>query len=583
LGIKARARAAYQALLGRPSAHDQGVFDASPRRANTNDSTTRPIGSAVLTDATGEGRLTALSLLDYFAEVFTPATVCITKRQEQVAALEYTFQPRQGEDPEDKAVEDQVRAAVEYFGYGGGLGGPRSLWRTFTDKLIWSALTIDAVPLWVDRSTGPIAGHRLLNGLTVAPVLDPKGWVPKPPAVAYKQYSNGKLVGQFTADDLHYFVLRPRPKTPYGFPPTEAIVSSILTYLYSENWNLDFFINGDKDSGYWEMAEGLTPPQWRQFEEFINELDPSTPDARGHGKPVPHGTVHHPWKVRSDMEWDKLQLRIITLTAAMYGLNASTIGFAAETYKSAEEGQVEASRRWGLVPLMIYVGEIANAVLRDLGLDLIEHTWAPEDDDPLEQATVIQTAGTSVLTRNDARRRLGEDTVEDSPLANCLYEVLPTGILVFHDPDRPNEKYMIEAPKDEAASDDPEAALVEAPEDDELEPGDVPAELEPGGDDDAIDDEADQALRQWRRKARARIPAGRPCPFATTAIPPRAQVYVAQRLEHCETRADVDAVFVAVRDPANLGLSLTDTVSELRGMVESAIGEMDHRSNGGAK
>jgi len=42
-------------------------------------------------------------------------------------------------------------------------------------------------------------------------------------------------------------------------------------------------------------------------------------------------------------------------------------------------------------------------------------------------------------------------------------------------------------------------------------------------------------------------------------------------------------VFVAVRDPANLGLSLTDTVSELRGMVESAIGEMDHRSNGGAK
>ena len=405
--------------------------------------------------------------------------------------------------------------------------------------------------------------------------------MPEPPAVAYKKWGNGRVVGTFTADALHYFVLRPRPNTPYGFPPTEAIVSSILTYLYSENWNLDFFLNGSKEEGYWEMAEGLTPKQWTTFETFINELNPEKPDSRGQGKPVPHGTKHHSWRIRSEMEWDKLQLRIITLCAAMYGLNAATIGFAGEVYKEAQEGQVDAAKRWGLVPLMKFIGEIAQAVLRDLDLTLIEHTWAPEEDDPLEMATVISTAGPSVLTRNDARRRLGEDQVEGSPLANCLYEILPTGILVFHDPDRFGEKYMIEAPKEEAATDDPEAALVEATDDEEGEGGEDDAQLE-SGDEDAFDQDAEQALRQWRDKARTRIPVGRPAPFATTAIPPRAQVYVAQRLTHCQSREDVDAVFVAVRDPANLGLTLTGTVNELRGMVESTIETMDHRGNGGA-
>ncbi|MCK5407708.1 MAG: hypothetical protein KAJ37_09645 [Candidatus Krumholzibacteria bacterium] len=572
-----RARKAYQALTGR-DVYDQSLYDA-PRRP-THDKSDRPIGSAVLTDATGEGRLSALSLLDWFAESFTPATICIQKRQEQVAALDYTFQPKQGKDPEAPEVEDQVRAATEYFGYGGGLGGPRTLWRAFTDKVIWSALSIDAVPLFVDRQAGEgVSNHRLLNGLTIAPVLDANGWTPEPPEIAYKQWTNGKVTGQFTADALHYFVLKPRPKTPYGFPPTEAIVTAILTYLYTENWNIDFFLSGSKEDGFWEMAEGLTPKQWPAFEDFIDKVDPAKPAKGGHGKSVPHGTKHHPWKVRSDMEWDKLQLRIITLCAAMYGLNAATIGFAGEVYKEAQEGQVEASKRWGLVPLMKNVGEIANAILRDLGLDLIEHGWAPEENDPVEMSTVISTVGPAVLTRNAARRRLGEDVVEDSPLANCLYEVLPSGILVFHDPDRPGEKYMIEANVEAPVSDDPEAALEEGPdEDEELEPGDAPPD---DADEDAIDDEADQALRQWRRKARVRIPAGRPAPFATTAIPPRAQVYVAQRLEHCQSRDDVDAVFAAVRDPANLGLSLTESFAEVRGMVESAIGTLDHRNNGG--
>lgn len=531
-----RAKAAWRILT-----HNQALPSARDLRGATQYSSPKAklLGSQVDPNARG-GALSTFQLLDLFSEIFAPATLCILKRQEQVAGLQFDFVAREGEDPRSPEVQKQIAAARAYIGVDGGLGGRGTSWHSFIRQLIWDLLALDAAPIWRERAPATVVSHRQLWGATIQPLRDDHGWIPTPPDKAFVQWIDGKIVGDYTLDTLSYQVLNPRRKTPYGFPPTEALIMQILSWLRSEDWNLEFFDTGNSADGYWRTPDDWTPEMIKDFYEFVTLVDQS---FGGKSPWAPAGPEWISRKRRTDMEWDKLQTRIITLAAAMFGLNATTIGFASETYRTSNDEQIQMARRWGLVPIMLYIAEMMDGILRDIGLDKIIFRWAPEDGDKVKVAQMIRMTGPTVLSTNEARTLLGETRVE-SALADCLYERTNDGFFVIYDPEKPGETYLVETAgklaeeKLEAGDEDIEGR----PKDDGREDITLPVKK--------VSRAMQADLVRWREKALRKLSLGEPLTFGfkSMSIPTELRSKLAVDVSHAQSVQDVQNIFAPYLD-----------------------------------
>jgi len=574
--LGSRLGAAWQALRGQQP-HNQGR-DWWNAPAENNDSSTPDSGVLGLrSEATGDGRLAALSFLEWVAEVYSPATICIAKRQEQLSSLRFSFKAKDPDKAEAPEIEAQIARAKEYVTRRGGLGGPGVPWREFLLEAIWDALAIDALPIWVERDgAGNITGHRMLSGLGVIPKRDANGWVPRPPEIAFEQWINGRRVqvnGRpgYTAEELYYFRMRPRKKTVWGFPACEALVSQVMAWLFSEDWNLSFFTEGDTTEGTWRTPDSWTVDQIIKFTQFVNTRPKLDPKARHKSSWTPAGPQFEPTRRRDDMEWDDLQMRAIHLTAALFGFNATTIGFAGQVYKESQEDQIKAATRWGLVPTMLFIKDFIDLCLEDIGCGEIEQDWLPEEEDRLKLSQLIRNAGPNVLTTNQARALLGQDEV-DSRLGNCLYMVTATGLLVTYDPAAADpeaaykitfsEKPLPAAEASEEGMTDPE----DAPEQEDIE---TPADAsERAGADEPLDAAAQADLELWERKALRRLRQGKGLgTFASQAIPGATQSAIRRSLRAATTPDDVRRAFRGAQEWRSRGESALNQLTDMAEMV----------------
>lgn len=543
------------------------------------------------------GGMLAFGFLEWFADNYVPATICIAKRQEQIAAVNHAFQLRvelkDDVDPESAEVKRQIQAAVDYCDRDGGLDGPTSMWRTFTKKLIWEALSVDAIPVWRERdASGAITAHRLIRGATIAPRLDDNGWVPTPPAVAFQQYQDGVPAKDFNTNEMLYFVFNPRIKTPYGFPPCEALIYQILAWLHSEKWNVDFFRSGDLAEGYWQAPDDWTPEKMENFWNFIMRTREAQAQGDTRSPWIPVGPKWIPRRVRSDMQWEALQMKALSLTAALFGLNSASIGFAGEQYKVAQEGQIEMARRWGLVPMLLFIKEVIDQFLKDLGLDKVEFTWAPEQLDKLKLAQMISQVSPMVLSVNEARKLLGEDPV-DGKFANCLYERAGNGLYVIYDPDRPGESYGIQLQMEKVGEEAGDGSNGKVPP--QLEKAAKAAEEAAGkGDTDEDNEDEDSSqqdqsrrivlpqslsrgaqddLRRWEQKALRMVNEdGCRVRFVSRQIPGHIQAAIRDRLPAARSADQVAEVFSQALDtPTNM----TEALTLFQKMVDCEAGRLD--------
>ena len=104
---------------------------------------------------------------------------------------------------------------------------------TFIDWMMMSLeeiLVLDAWAIWPQRTVGgDLYGFQILDGATIKPLLDERGMRPMPPQAAYQQILYGfprseftansdspEADGEFTADDLSYFIRNRRANSVYG-------------------------------------------------------------------------------------------------------------------------------------------------------------------------------------------------------------------------------------------------------------------------------------------------------------------------------------------------------------------------------
>ena len=317
-------------------------------------------------------------------EAYDVAEIAIWHRIDSIRSLDWKLVPMDGfnGDPTE-AIEAGMQA----------LARPDRLlsFETWLAKWLYDVLAFDAGSLYRLRNRGgQCVGLSVVDGTTIAPLLDYWGNPPAPPAEAYVQFSNGVPWNWLTRNDLIYEPFRPVPRSPYGRPPLETILLNANTDIRFQVYFLQRFTEGNIPEAFASAPETWTPDQIENWQRYWDSMIYGDQSGKHQIKWMPGGSSIT-WSNEKDFT-DQFSLFLMRKTCAAFHVVPADLGFTENVNKSSGESQADVQDRVGDRPLVRYIQRVLTNFLQDdLHLPL-RHAFdlGEEQEDRLQQAQADQ-------------------------------------------------------------------------------------------------------------------------------------------------------------------------------------------------
>ena len=305
----------------------------------------------------------AFSTLQGIIEAYDVAQMAITHRIDSVRSLDWYLEPNEG-------IVGDLTPAVAYVKQ--ILSKPDHVlpFRAWVSKFLWDVLAYDAGTLYrIRNNAGRAVGLQVIDGTTIAPLLDYHGNRPLAPAPAFVQYAQGVPWNWLTNQDLIYVPFRPLPNSPYGKSPLESILLNANTDLRFQNYFLQRFTEGTMPEGFATAPEAWTPDQIEDFQEAWDALMLGDDTKKHQIRWTPAGTTFT-FPKESPFQAD-FSLFLMRKTAAAYHVTPADLGFTDEVNRASGETQADVQFRIGDLPLIQHVQDIlTDFIQNDLGMPL---------------------------------------------------------------------------------------------------------------------------------------------------------------------------------------------------------------------
>lgn len=448
------------------------------------------------------------------------ARACINKRQEQIHNLEWEIVSTNPENDE-KLPEDAVRTIKDFFRQ---IAGPSKNFRQFLDMVIDDLLTLDGAAIERVRDGNQLALLWPVDAATIRLRVSDSGMVPLPPEVAYEQWVRGKLVAEFTTDDMSYLMMNARTNSPYGLSPLESLILIVNAALKSEGSNLAMLTQGNIPEGLISLPTEWTADQIKDFQLQWDAMTAGDIAQQRQVKFIPggQGTQYIPTKKPSDMEFSEMEKWLAVKTCAMFGVSPQSIGMTFDINKATASEQATLTKNESIRPLVNLLEEFFDFIIQnDLGFtDLRFHFKESDIRDEKSDAEVgTKYISMGVRTINEVRADLGLDAIDggDEP-----FVMTGTGPVLLKDVINP-----------------PEPVAPPAPQEDQPAPSKPQEPPEPPDEIDAVAD-----LKRWRKVALRDLEEGRPFrKFQSIAIAPVTLSAIDLELQGCSTSQAVRETF----------------------------------------
>ena len=317
------------------------------------------------------------------------------------------------------------------------IGRLKKFWETpdpqnglaFVDWLSMSVEEIDVLDAWAiwPQTTvgGEVRGFQILDGSTIKPLLDDRGMRPEPDfGPAFQQILFGfprseftasvddeAADGEFTSDELAYFVRNRRANSMYGLSPTERCLPLADIYLRRQQWIRGEFTDGTMPKSYLELPETtpMTPEQILAYENIYNDdLAGQTAQRNRMRLLVPGGKLHFE-EGYSDKFSDTMDNYLVTSITGHFGVLPSEIGFSGSGSLGAsglQQGESDNAEAIGIIPTARWISQMISALsYRWLGMPReLEFRLAPSE----------RTDTIEIANRDDIRRKNGTFTLNES-------------------------------------------------------------------------------------------------------------------------------------------------------------------------
>jgi 8-oxo-dGTP pyrophosphatase MutT (NUDIX family) len=313
-------------------------------------------------------------------DAYDVAQMCIWHRIDSLRALKWSLVPKDG-------IEGDVTAAIKLGTAALKRPDRRLLFKSWLAKWVYDILAYDAGTLYRQRNrAGRAIGLKVVDGTTIAPLLDYWGDTPEAPAEAYVQYAQGIPWNWLTTDDLIYEPFRPRSNTPYGNAPLETILLNANTDLRFQAYFLQRFTQGNIPEAFASAPETWTPNQIEEFQQQWDALMLGDQAAQSQIRWIPGGGKIE-WSNEKDFT-DEFSLFLMRKTCGAYHVVPSDLGFTESVNRSSGETQADVADKVGERPLAEHCQDILSAFLQDdLGLPLdFKFDIGDEEEDRLQTA-----------------------------------------------------------------------------------------------------------------------------------------------------------------------------------------------------
>lgn len=471
-----------------------------------------------------------------FSVQYDVARAAINRRKRQLNTLEWDIVAAEEDDKTDyKSIIKPLKSEFKK------IGGYRVRFRELLDTMTDDLLTLDALAIYKrPNQGGGLYALQPVDAATIVLEVDESGGTPLPPDVAYKQYIRGKMVAEFTADEMYYEMMNGRTYTPYGLSPLESLVIGVSAALKSEIYNLHLLTEGNIPEGFFGVPKDWSPDQIKEFQALWDAALSGDTRATSKLKFVPSGdgaTGYKPAIKPEDMKYKEFQEWLMKKTCMLFEIQPQELGFTDTVNKATGEVQQSIGLNAGLVPLARFFEEIFTDVIQeDLGFTNLKFKYTGLDvTDEKRDAEVAEIKIRSGQTTVDeVRRARGEEPIGvDKPFV--------LGTPVFIDNESLAAKAQAEA--------DARAAQNQV-----VEPVDKPVDNKPAPKEEPVDNSTKSAtdthiqlvteLRAFRKYAINRVKTGKTLrKFNSDVLPENVVDEMNNRLSKAATAEDVRTVF----------------------------------------
>ncbi len=359
---------------------------------------------------------TSFETLRAMADSYDLLRLVIETRKDQLKRLTWEVRPKNRFSK--KNVDDQVKKARDFLEKPDGF-------HTFSEWLgmvLEDLFVIDAPTLYRQRTRGGrlIAVHPI-DGQRIKPVIDNFGRTPLPYKqgkktiypVAYQHILKGYPAIDYSVRDIIYKPRNVRNFTPYGFSPVESIITTVNIALRRQAYTLSYFSEGSIPDSLIGVPESWSPQQIEAYQGYWDTYFEGDGAHRRKAKFVPGGVAKTFIQTKEpDLkgEFDDWLSRIVC-----FAFSVSPQALIKSLNRASSDTQKAMAEEEGLVPIMQWVKELIDIILKELDVPDVEFVFSGENAiDESAQAVILDgQVKLGIKSINEARIQNGDDPFPD--------------------------------------------------------------------------------------------------------------------------------------------------------------------------
>lgn len=237
---------------------------------------------------------------------------------------------------------------------------------TWLAKWMHDVLIYDAGALYRQRDkAGRLQGLIVVDGTSIAPMVDYYGDVPAPPAPAYQQFIQGIPWDWLSTDDLIYSPMWPSPASPYGTPALETVLVNANTDVRLQMFFLQFFTAGSVPEMMLTAPPDMSDPDsLAEMQELWDDWYEANQSGRHGARWVPEGTKALAYKNIEQLD-PKIAEYVARRTIAAFQRIPQDLGITSDVNRATSETQVDTQFRISTRPNMEYYSAFLNDELQE--------------------------------------------------------------------------------------------------------------------------------------------------------------------------------------------------------------------------
>ena len=302
-------------------------------------------------------------------------------------------------------------------------------WHDWLSMVLEDSNVIDAVAVWPQSTVGgDLKGLQVLDGSTIKPLINERGMRPEAPHPAFQQILYGfprnefaaatvseETDGDFSADELAYFIRNKRTFSTWGYSPVERSLSLATLYLLRQQWIRAEYTDGVLPELMFKTGADFTADQKRAWENVFNDDLAGQTEQRHRATILPQGfepiIVEGYAEKLNNMVLDDF---FITAICGHFDVQPTEIGMMPKSGlggKGMHEGQAESSEVIGTSPDAVWLAGVVNQLsysFAGMPRELEFRFIGGGRKDELSRAQADQILiNTGVKSRNEARADRG--------------------------------------------------------------------------------------------------------------------------------------------------------------------------------